>query len=83
MKFQYLFDMNKPFTMKVKVITVITLIFIVVDVGFSGLACYRQKERVEEIQAKNNLDKFLDKHYPDEKIDKIYTNKILKVTNIP
>ena len=75
--------MNKPFTMKVKVITVITLIFIVVDVGLSGLACYRQKERVEEIQAKNNLDKFLDKHYPDEKIDKIYTNKILKVTNIP
>ena len=40
-------------------------------------------EQALEMIAKNNLDKFLDKHYPDEKIDKIYTNKILKVTNIP
>ena len=74
--------MNKPFTMKVKVITVITLIFIVVDVALSGAACYRQKERIQGINAKNDVDRFLDKHYPDEKIDKIYTNKILKVTSI-
>ena len=74
--------MNKPFNLKIKVITIVAVIFIIIDVGISGLACYRQKERIEGIQAKNSLDKFLDKHYPDTNIDKIYTNKILKVTNI-
>lgn len=71
--------MSKPFNMKAKVATVLTLTFVLADVFLSGAACYRQMERVLELEPKNGFEVFLDKHYPDEEINKIYTNKILKI----
>ena len=71
--------MTRPFTKRTIVVTGVTLTFILIDVFLSWSACYRQKERVLNIEPRSEFDVFLDEHYPDEKIDKIYTNKILKI----
>lgn len=59
----------------VKAITSIMVVFIVFDVLVSWIAAYRQTERKNGIPAKNEIDIFLDKHYPDEYIDSIFANK--------
>ena len=71
--------MTRPFTKRTILVTGVTLTFILIDVFLSWSACYRQKERVLNIEPRSEFDVFLDEHYPDEKIDKIYTNKILKI----
>ncbi len=58
-----------------KIITVICAIFIIFDIGISSMAAVRQKERRNNINAKNKIDIFLDKYYPDDFIDNIYKNK--------
>jgi len=73
--------MRKPFNKKSIVITTICFTLILFDVYLSWTACYRQKERICDIPAKNNIDRFMDKYYPDSRIDKIYTNKIIKMKN--
>ena len=54
----------------------VTSVFILVDVVISCLASDRQQERKNNIEPQNSIDVFLDKHYPDEFLDKIYNNKI-------
>lgn len=58
-----------------KIITSLFLAFITFDILISCLAAYRQTERHNNIAPRNKIDMFLDKYYPDEYIDKIYTNK--------
>ena len=55
-------------------VTLLLTIFIVVDVFVSIFACIREKERSLGIGPNNKIDLFLDKHYPDERLDKIYEN---------
>lgn len=57
-------------------ITVIAVGLMVLNVIISWTAVYRQTERKHNIPPKNRIDIFLDKHYPDEFIDKIFANKI-------
>lgn len=57
-------------------ITVIALGFMILNVIISWTAVYRQTERKHNIPPKSKIDIFLDKHYPDEFIDKIFANKI-------
>lgn len=45
------------------------------NVTVSFMACYRQRLRKDGVPARNQLEVFLDKMYPDEMLDKIYANK--------
>lgn len=58
-----------------KVITVILLIFMIFNISISCMSAKRQEERRHNIATKNKIDVFLDKYYPDEYMDKIFTNK--------
>ena len=59
-----------------KTITAILVGFMLFNVGISCLAGVRQNERVQRIEAKSKMDAFLDKHYPDVVMDKVYSNKM-------
>ncbi len=59
----------------VQVFTVFMVLFMTFDITISCMSGNRQQERRNNIPAKNSLDKFLDKMYPDELLDKIYNNK--------
>lgn len=59
----------------VKIVTTICTIFIIWDVSVSSLAAARQNERVHQIPAKGKIDQFCDQFYPDEYMDRIFTNK--------
>lgn len=60
---------------KGKIATTVFIVFMILNMGVSMLAGYRQYERVQNISADTKLDKFLDKHYPDKLMDKIFSNK--------
>lgn len=59
----------------VKILSVFMILFMTFDITISVLASSRQQERRQNIEPKNNLDVFLDEHYPDELLDRIYNNK--------
>ena len=54
--------------------TIIMIIFMTFNVTISYLAVDRQVKRHQGIKATNNISKFLDNHYTDEYLAKIYTN---------
>lgn len=56
------------------IITIAVAIFILFDIIISSLACARQVQRKENIEAKTSLEIFLDEHYSDEVLNKIYSN---------
>ncbi len=62
--------------MSFKIITLLTFLLLFLDIDISWVASYRQMERKNEIPAENSFETFLDQHYPDEYIDRIYNNKI-------
>lgn len=51
----------------------IFFLLFVADCGISGLACLQQRNRREGNLTENKLTMFLDKHYPDERLEKIFT----------
>lgn len=48
--------------------------FFLWDLIISSLAVNRQRQRRENIEINNSLTRFLDNHYPDERLEKIYAN---------
>ncbi len=54
------------------------MVFMIFNISISSLAAYRQYERRNKVAARNDIDMFLDKHYPDEFMNKVYVNKIDK-----
>lgn len=58
-----------------KIATVAFLAFMILNMGISTLAGYRQYERTLNISADTKLDIFLDKHYPDKVMNLIFSNK--------
>lgn len=52
-------------------------IFITIDLIISALAVRRQSSRAHGKKTRNHIDIFLDKHYPDERLKKIYPNVIV------
>lgn len=58
-----------------KVVTILVAIFMIFNINISCIAAYRQTERRKNMEPENNLDLFLDEHYPDERMDKIFANK--------
>ena len=53
----------------------VIFIFMCFNAWVSAVSTLRQIEREDKIEAKGNLDIFLDKYYPDELLNKIYHNR--------
>lgn len=56
------------------IITIIMVIFIIIDCIISAIACYRWEERKQEKPTSNSIEVFLDKEYPDTRLSEIYEN---------
>lgn len=60
----------------VRAITTLATVFMVFDISISCIVAGRQAERKKNIAPKNEFEIFIDEHYPDEYVDKIFSNKI-------
>ena len=59
-----------------RILTVILVVFVIFDAVISIIACLRQSERAMGEEASNRVEVFLDKHYPDERLNKIFENHV-------
>ena len=59
----------------VKVLTVFMMLFMTFDIVISCMAGNRQKERHQNIPPSGIIEEFIDRTYPDERLDRIYNNK--------
>lgn len=59
-------------------LTIILIIFMIFNVCISIMACLRQSERLNGLDASNGVEVFLDKHYPDERLNAIFENNVRK-----
>lgn len=50
------------------------VVFMTVNILISGLALYRYDTRREQPQPKNDLEAFLDRHFYDDRMERIYPN---------
>ena len=50
------------------------IVFFVFDAGLSAVAALRWNERKEGLEPSNRMEIFLDMHFPDERMKKIYAN---------
>lgn len=55
-----------------RILTIVFTVFMVIDMGVSAGAVYRQYERVDGIPATNGVQEFFDKAFPDEVLAVIY-----------
>ncbi len=60
------------------ILTVILFLLLSLDIFISTVAAIRQDERKHHIPPTNRLDQFIDKHYPDTRMDSIYKNKMYR-----
>lgn len=63
-----------------KWLTAIMAIFMTFNIFISCAAGSRQNERVQNIPPNTAFKRFLDTHYPDEVMDRVYANKIVTIT---
>ena len=61
---------------KIKIVTYFVMLFMVFNISISCIAGIRQKERMNNIPPSNEFEKFIDTHYNDDYMNRIYTNKI-------
>lgn len=79
MKFVYpiLSNLIEKIPVKIgRILTVILVVFVIFDAVISIIACLRQSERAMGEEASNRVEVFLDKHYPDERLNKIFENHV-------
>lgn len=57
-----------------KWITTVCLLFMMFDIVISGMVGIRQLERKNNVAAKDYMDYYFDIHYPDTKLEKIFSN---------
>lgn len=55
--------------------TRVMVIFMIIDCIISFAASYRQEERKDGIKPQNEVEKIIDKEYPDSRMDEIYENE--------
>ncbi|MBQ7901746.1 MAG: HAMP domain-containing histidine kinase [Clostridia bacterium] len=55
-------------------LTWISLIFIILDSIISACAVYRMSRRLGGIEPSNSFWKYIDRHYPDERVNNVYPN---------
>lgn len=58
-----------------QIMTSFVVIFMVFNITISCVAAERQTQRRKNIEPENELDVFLDEHYPDERMNRIFANK--------
>ena len=71
----FLYFIDRFWRKNMKILTFLLAVFMFFNICISFLACQRQRKRYYGVEAQNNLDRFLDHHYPDERLNKIYANK--------
>ena len=54
----------------------------IVDIAVSACAVYRWKQRIEKIEPQTQFEYFMDEHYPDERMQKIYPNMKFKNADV-
>ena len=59
-----------------RILTVILVVFVIFDAVISIIACLRQSERALGEKASNKFEVFLDKHYPDKRLNEIFENHV-------
>lgn len=71
------FERIEPLIYKksIRIFTIFFMIFIIYDVTISCMASSREQRRHQNIAPQNVIDEYLDRTYPDELLDKIYSNK--------
>ena len=77
MKIVYPFLSNLIEKMPVKtgnILTAILIVFMVADIIISVAACLRQSERAKGMEPSNKVEVFLDRHYPDKRLNTIFQN---------
>ena len=57
-----------------KILSILLIIFLLLDCAISITACLRQTERSKGIEPSNKVEMFLDKHFPDERLNAIFEN---------
>ena len=57
-----------------KPLTVVLLLFMVFNSTMSGITVYRWYERQHNIPSSNILETYIDQHYPDSRMERIYAN---------
>lgn len=55
-------------------LTWVLVVFMAFNLAISGAAVARQAQRLEGVPATNVFSRFLDAHYPDERLKKVYPN---------
>ena len=60
---------------KLIIASYIFMVFIIYDVAISCIATVRQNQRAEGIAASNEFEEYLDRTYPDERLNKIFNNR--------
>lgn len=57
-----------------KPVTCVLAVLMAADMAMTGLSILRWSERREAVPANDPLDAYFDAHYPDERMEKIFTN---------
>lgn len=52
----------------------ILFVFMILNMGISACAVYRQSIRIQNVSPQNAFEEFLDEHYSDSRLKKVYTN---------
>ncbi|WP_024615092.1 putative ABC transporter permease [Clostridium sp. Ade.TY] len=60
----------------IKICTYIFIIIMVPNIILSALAVRREVARINHVKADNAIDRFLDEHYPNSYLKKVYPNMI-------
>ena len=62
------------------ILTAVLTVFMVLNMLISAMAVERQSQRRIGVPATNPISQFLDEHYPDEFLEKIYPNMMVVET---
>ena len=59
-----------------KILTWIILAFFILDTAITGFAMIRWVERRKDIPAANAFDQFIDTHYSNERMERVFPNMV-------
>lgn len=57
-------------------------VFMIFNTVMSACVVYRMKKRMEKIPAPNRFWKYIDRHYPDERVKKVYPNMVFDLSTL-
>lgn len=64
------------------ILTWISLVFIIFDSILSACVVWRMSKRLKSVKPPSKFWKYIDKHYPDEKVRKIYPNMEFNIVKL-